>query len=324
MQAIAQTEYGAPDSLHLVDIAKPVPQDNEVLVRIKAASVDAGNWHLMRGTPFLIRLIYGGLWKPKYSVLGSAIAGKVEAVGQAVTQFQPGDAVFGDLSEVGFGAFAEYVCVPAAVLVAKPTNLSFEAAASVPLAAVTALQGLRDAGQLQPGQKVLINGASGGVGSFAVQIAKALGAEVTAVCSGPKMAMVRSLNPDHTVDYTQTDVIQSGQRYDLILDAAAYRAAQDYLPILAAGGSYVMIGGATDRFFQVLLLGGLFSKLSGRRLVALAAQPKTDDLVTIKTMIEAGKIVPAVDRRFALKDIATAMRYVEQRQVQGKAVVTVR
>ncbi|MEO1590760.1 MAG: NAD(P)-dependent alcohol dehydrogenase [Cyanobacteria bacterium J06632_22] len=323
MQAMVQSVYGAPEVLALATVNKPVPSQDEVLVRVQAASVNAGDWHLMRGTPWLIRLMFGGLRRPAVPTLGSDVAGQVEAVGQAVTQFKPGDMVFADLSGVGFGAFAEYVCVPASVLVEKPDGLSFTAAASVPLAAVTALQGLRDAGQLRPGQKVLINGASGGVGSFAVQIAKALGAEVTAVCSTQKMAMVQSLHPDHIVDYTQTDVVRSQQRYDLILDAAAYRSARDYLPILSLGGSYVLIGGSTDRFFQVLLLGGLFSKLSGRRLVALAAEPKAEDLTTIKTMVEAGQIVPTVDRCFGLSEVADAIGYMEQRQVQGKIVICI-
>jgi NADPH:quinone reductase-like Zn-dependent oxidoreductase len=226
MKAIVQSEYGSADMLSLEDVDKPVVPDNGVLVRVHAASVKAGDWHLMRGTPFPVRLMFGGLLKPKIKILGSDVAGRVEAVGKDVTQFQPGDEVFGDLSECGFGAFAEYVCATEAALVLKPTSTSFEAAATVPGAALAALQGLRDCGQIQSGQTVLINGASGGVGSFAVQIAKVFGAEVTAVCSTEKMDMVRSLgnspggslSADHVIDYTQADVTQSGQRYDLILD----------------------------------------------------------------------------------------------------------
>lgn len=323
MNAMVQSVYGAPDVLQLATVDKPTPQDNEVLVRVKAASVNAGDWHLMRGKPFLIRLMFGGLRQPKVQTLGSDVAGVVEAVGNGVTQFHPGDTVFADISGVGFGAFADYVCVPATVLAKIPDNLSLEAAASVPLAAVTALQGLRDSGRLQPGQKVLINGASGGVGSFAVQIAKALGAEVTAVCSPQKMAMVRSLNPDHVIDYTQTDVTQSQQTYDLILDAAAYRSARAYQPLLSPGGTYVLVGGATDRFFQVLLLGGLFSKLGGRRMVALAAQPNVKDLETVTALIECGQVSPAIDRTFDLRDVPDAIRYMEGRGVQGKVVIRV-
>ena len=323
MKAIVQSVYGGPDVLRLETVEKPVPKDDEVLVRVQASSVNAGDWHLMRGTPFLIRLMFGGLRRPTVRTLGIDVAGRVEAVGNAVTAFQVGDEVFADMSEAGFGSFAEYVCVPASMLVTKPTGISFEAAATVPAAAVTALQGLRDLGQILPGQKVLINGASGGVGSFAVQIAKVLGAEVTAVCSGNKVEMVRSLHPDHIIDYTQTDVTQTDQRYDLILDAAAYRSAQDYFSILSPQGTYVLVGGATPRFFQVLLLGKWLSKRSGRRVVALAATPNAQDLTTVAGMVESGQIVPVVDRCFDLATVPDAIRYVEQRLVQGKVAIRI-
>jgi NADPH:quinone reductase-like Zn-dependent oxidoreductase len=234
MKAIVQTEYGSTQMLSLQEVDKPVVPDNGVLVRVHAASVNAGDWHLMRGTPFLIRLIFGGLLKPKIKILGTDVAGRVEAVGKDVTQFQPGDEVFGSLSECGFGAFAEYVCATEAALVLKPANTSFEEAATVPGAALAALQGLRDFG-LVAGQKVLIVGASGGVGSFAVQIAKALGAEVTALCSTKKIDMVRSLGADCVIDYTQADVTRQGQHYDLIFDAAAYRSVFDLRDLIEAG-----------------------------------------------------------------------------------------
>ncbi|MEL6136455.1 MAG: NAD(P)-dependent alcohol dehydrogenase [Cyanobacteria bacterium J06628_6] len=321
-QAIVQSVYGGPEVLHLETVKKPALKDeHSVLVRLRAASVNAGDWHLMRGQPFFIRLMFGTLNKPTIRTLGADMAGEVEAVGAAVTQFQPGDAVFANLSEHGFGAFAEYVCVPESALVAKPSNLSFEAAAAVPAAAMTALQGLRESGQLQPGQKVLINGASGGVGSFAVQIARALGAEVTAVCSGQKRDMVQSLQPHHIVDYTQTDITQTEQRYDLMLDAAAFRSVFDYLPILHPGGTYVLVGGGTDRFLQTALLGGLISRLSRRRVTSLMMEPKQEDLQTLKDMVEAGQIQPAVDRCYPLEQVPDAIRYVEQRQVQGKVVI---
>jgi NADPH:quinone reductase-like Zn-dependent oxidoreductase len=331
MRAIVQTEYGSTDMLRLEEVNQPIVSDNGVLVRVHAASVNAGDWHLMRGTPFFIRLMFGGLLKPKIKILGFDIAGRVEAIGKDVTQFQPGDEVFGDLSECGFGAFAEYVCATAAALVLKPANTSFEEAATVPGAALTALQGLQNFGQIQAGQKVLINGASGGVGSFAVQIAKALGAEVTAVCSTKKMDRVRSLGgavgaslgADHVIDYTQTDFTQTGQQYDLILDAAAYRSVFDYLPVLTPDGTYVLVGGSTAQFFQVMLLAPWISRISRRKVKCLATKPNQADLTTLKDLLEAGKIVPFIDRRYNLSEVPAAIRYLEQRQVMGKVAISV-
>lgn len=323
MKAIVQSEYGSTDRLSLQEVDQPGMSDNGVLVRIHAASVNAGDWHLMRGTPFLIRLMFGGLLKPKIKILGFDVAGQVAAVGKAVTQFQPGDEVFGDLSECGFGAFAEYVCARESALVLKPAQISFEAAATVPGAALAALQGLRDCGQLQPGQKVLINGASGGVGSFAVQIAKALGAEVTAVCSTEKMEMVRSLGADSVVDYTQTDVTQTQQQYDLILDAAAYRSVFDYLPVLTPKGTYVLVGGATARLFQVMLLGPGISRISRRAVKCLASKPNPADLATLQDLLAAGKIVPYIDRCYPLSEVPAAIDYLERRQVRGKIAIRV-
>jgi NADPH:quinone reductase-like Zn-dependent oxidoreductase len=323
MKAIVQTEYGAPDVLQLVEVSQPVLSDNGVLVQVYAASVNAGDWHLMRGTPFLARLVFG-IRKPKIQTIGFDVAGRVEAIGQRVTQFQPGDEVFGDLSQSGFGAFAEYVCAPEKALALKPTNLSFEAAATVPGAALTALQGLRDYGQIQAGQRVLINGASGGVGSFAVQIAKSFGAEVTGVCSTKKVEMVRSLGADQVIDYTQTDVTQQQQRYDLILDAAAFRSFFDYRSILTPRGTYVLVGGSTVRLFQVLLLGGLFSKKQGQKVKGVVVKTNQADLLLLKQMVEAGQIVPYVDRCYSLSEVPAAIRYVEQRQVQGKVAIRTR
>jgi len=325
MKAIVQSEYGPPEVLKLTTVDRPIPQDHEVLVQVHAASVNAGDWHLMRGTPFLIRVMFGGLRKPAIKILGMDMAGQVEAVGQAVTQFQPGDAVFGDLSEWGFGAFAEYVAVPESALVHKPTEISFEAAAAVPGAALAALQALRDYGQVQAGQKVLINGASGGVGSFAVQIAKAFGAEVTAVCSTKKIGMVRSLGADHVVDYTETEVSlanpQAHQRYDVIVDAAAYRSFFTYLPALIPGGTYVIVGGGTAPFFQAMLLGPGISRIRGCQVKALAARPNQADLVILKDLVTAGKITPAIDRCYSLDQVPNAIHYLEQRQVKGKVII---
>jgi NADPH:quinone reductase-like Zn-dependent oxidoreductase len=323
MRAIVQTEYGSTDMLSLQEVDKPVVADNGVLVRVRAASVDAGNWHLMRGAPFLIRPMFGGLLKPKIKILGSAVAGKVEAVGKDVTQFKPDDEVFGDLSECGFGAFAEYVCATEAALVIKPTNISFEEAATIPVSALAALQGLRDFGQIQSGQKVSINGASGGVGSFAVQIAKAFGAEVTAVCSTKKMDMVRSLGADHIIDYTQADVTKTGQQYDLMLDAAAYRSVFDYLPALTTEGTYVLVGGSTARFFQVMFFGAWISRISRRQVKCLASKPNQADLITLRDLTEAGKIAPFIDRVYNLSEVPAAIRHLEQRQVLGKVAISI-
>lgn len=323
MKAIAQMEYGAPEVLHLVNVAKPIPQDDEVLVKINAASVDAGVWHLMRGTPFLIRLIYGGLRKPKHSILGSAIAGEVEAVGAAVTQFQPGDAVFGDLSESGFGGFAEYVCAPATAFANKPENLSVEAAATVPVSGLAALQGLRDVGQIRSGQRVLIVGAAGGVGSFAVQIAKAFGADVTGVCSSSKVAMVQQLGADLVIDYAHSAVTHPEQPYDLVLDTAAYRPFANYFSALKPGGTYVMVGGATSAFFRAMLLGPWVGQRRDLQVKCLASTPNQADLLTLKELIEVGKVTPFCDRTYPLSDVPQAIRDLEQRQIKGKVVITV-
>ncbi len=323
MKAIAQTEYGCADVLKLTEIEQPAVLEDGVLVRVQAASVNAGDWHLMRGTPFLMRLIFGGLWKPKIQVLGADVAGRVAAVGPNVTQFQPGDAVFGDISDCGLGAFAEYVSVPESALALKPETASFEEAASVPAAAIAALQGLRDSGNLQAGQKVLIRGASGGVGSFAVQIAKAWGAEVTGLCSTPKIDMVRQLGADHIIDYTEVDVTQTGQQYDLILDAAAYRSLFDYLPILKPQGTYVLVGGSTARLFQVLFLGALISKVIRRTVTCLVTKPNQSDLLVLKGLWESGKIAPFIDRCYPLAELPEAIRHLEQRQVQGKVVILI-
>src|SRR3989440_8542698 len=242
MRAIVYHTYGSPDVLKLEEVQKPVPQDDEVLVKVHATSVNAGDWHLLRAKPFLMRLMGYGLLKPKHTILGSDIAGRVEAVGRNVTQFQSGDEVFGNTAKYGFGGFAEYVSVPEEALVLKPTTLSFEEAAAVPQAALTALQGLRDKGQIQKGQKVLIDGASGGVGTFAVQIAKAFGAEATAVCSTRNVDIARSIGADHVIDYTQEDFTQRGHRYDLIMGANAHHSIFDYRRALSRGGVYVVVG----------------------------------------------------------------------------------
>jgi len=321
MQAMVYHTYGSPDVLKLEEVQKPLPQANEVLIKVVAASAAAGDWHLLRADPFLMRFM-SGLLTPKYKILGAAVAGRVEAVGRDVTQFKPGDEVFGDLSRSGFGAFAEYVVASEAAFALKPTNLTFEQAATVPVSAVTALQGLR-AGQIQPGQKVLINGASGGVGTFAVQIAKAFGAEVTAVCSTSKMALMRSLGADHVIDYTKEDFTQNGQRYDLILAANGYQPLAAYQRALSPQGIYVMTGGATRQLFEVMLQGAWRSKQGGQKMANILARPNQKDLLFVQELLEAGKVTPVIDRCFPLPAVADAIRYLEAGHAKGKVVITV-
>jgi NADPH:quinone reductase-like Zn-dependent oxidoreductase len=322
MKAIVYHNYGSPDVLKLEEVQKPVPQDDEVLVKVLAASAAAGDWHLLRAEPFLFRLT-AGLLKPKHKILGADVAGRVEAVGGNVKQFQPGDAVFGNLSGCGFGGFAEYVAVPENALVLKPTNLTFEEAAAVPMSAVTALQGLRDQGHIQPGQKVLINGASGGVGTFAVQIAKAFGAEVTGVCSTGKMAMVRSLGADYVIDYMQEDFTKNGQRYDLILAANGYHPLSAYQRALRPQGLYVMSGGSTAQMFEAMLLGPWRSRKGSQKMGNTLMKPNQKDLIFMKELLEAGKVIPVIDRRFPLREVADAIRYLEAGHARGKVVITV-
>jgi NADPH:quinone reductase-like Zn-dependent oxidoreductase len=318
MKAIVYHTYGSPDVLKLEEVEKPTPQDNEVLVKVHAASANAADWHLLRGDPFLLRL-NSGLLKPKNTILGADIAGRVEAVGSTVTQFQPGDEVFGTMR----GGFAEYVCAREDALVLKPANLSFEEAAAVPMAAVTALQGLREKGQIQPGQKVLINGASGGVGTFAVQIAKSFGADVTGVCSTRNVDMVRSIGADQVIDYTQEDFTKNGQRYDLILAANGYHPISDYKRALSPKGMYVMTGGSMAQMFQAMLLGPLISMTGRKKMGNLLMKPNTKDLVFMKELLEGGKVVPVIDRRYPLGETAEALRYLEEGHTQGKVVITV-
>ena len=323
MKAMVYTEYGPPDVLQLKEVKKPIPQDNEVLVKVRAASVNYADWAFVRGEPFLVRLMGAGLLKPNKAILGADITGQIEVVGKNAKQFQPGDEVFGDISECGFGGFAEYVAVPESVLALKPTNMTFEEAAAVPQAAVVALQGLRDKGHIQPGQKVLINGASGGIGTFAVQLAKSFGAEVTGVCSARNLDMVRSIGADHVIDYTQEDFTQNGQRYDLILATAGYRSVFDYKRALKPQGIYVVTGGSMAQIFQGMLLGSLISMTGTKKMGNLAAKPDQEDLVFIKELLESGKIKPVIDRRYPLSEVAEALRYYGTGHTRGKVVITV-
>jgi NADPH:quinone reductase-like Zn-dependent oxidoreductase len=322
MKAIIYTRYGSPDVLQLKEVEKPTPTDDQVLIKVHSASAAAGDWHLLRAKPFLIRLM-SGILRPKHQILGADVAGRVEAVGRNVTQFQPGDEVLGNLSSCGFGAFAEYVCAGEDALVLKPANISFDEAAAVPVSASTALQGLRSHGRIEAGQKVLINGASGGVGTFAVQIAKAFSAEVTAVCSTSKMDLMRSLGADHVIDYTREDFTQNGQRYDLILAANGYHPISAYRRALSPRGVYVMTGGASAQMFQAMLLGPWLSKRGGQKMGNILSRHSQKDLLCLKELIETGKVKPVIDRRFPLRDTADAIRYLEEGHARGKVVITI-
>jgi NADPH:quinone reductase-like Zn-dependent oxidoreductase len=320
MKAIVNTQYGSPDVLQLKDVAMPVPKEHEVLVQIHAVAVNAADWHLLKADPFLVRLQFG-LFAPKYTILGADIAGRVIAVGQGVTKFKVGDDVFGDISGAGWGGYAEYVSVPENVLVCKPANVTFEEAAAVPMAAVTALLGLKE-GNIQPGQKVLINGASGGVGTFAIQIAKAFGAEVTAVCSTRNVELARSLGADHIIDYTKEDFTKSGKQYDLIIGANGYRTLTEYQRALAPNGKYVMTGGTTAQIFEVLLFGRVKSK-GAQKLVNIMSKPSQKDLELIAGLLAEGKVKPVIAKRFPLAQTADAVRMVEAGRAQGKVVINV-
>ncbi len=322
MKAIVYREYGSPDVLELKEIDRPVVNDHDVLVRVHAAAANALDWHYMRGQPYFMRLMGSGLLKPKKNVAGVDLAGTVEAVGTNVTRLQPGDEVYGD----GDGAFAEYVRASEGTLALKPANLTFEQAAAVPMAAVTALQGLRDRGEIQPGQKVLINGASGGVGTFAVQIAKSFGADVTGVCSTTNVELVRSIGADQVVDYTQEDFTRRGQRYDLIFDAVANRSLSDCRRALAPKGTLVLAGGSGGPWFgpMGLVINALVvSPFVGQSLRSFLAKPNTADLVVLKELIESGKVTPVIDRTYGLSEVPEAIRYVEEGHAKGKVVITV-
>jgi len=318
MKAIVCTKYGPPlDVLQLKEVEKPTPTDNQVLVKVHAASVNKADLAPVRGA-FLARLLGTGLLKPKREILGTDIAGQVEAVGKNVRQFKPGDEVFGAAA----GGFAEYACVAEDRLALKPANVTFEDAAAVPVAAITALQGLRK-GQIQPGQKVLVNGASGGVGTFAVQIAKSFGTEVTAVCSPKNLDNARSMGADHVIDYTQEDFTKNSQRYDLILAANGDRSVPDYRNALSPKGICVVLGGSLAQIFQALLLGPLISKSGSKKIGFMGiAKLNQKDLVLVKELLEAEKVKPVIDRRYPLSETAEAIRYLEEGHARGKVVIT--
>jgi NADPH:quinone reductase-like Zn-dependent oxidoreductase len=323
MKAIVYTRYGSPDVLELKEIAKPAPEDNEVLIRIHAAGANPADWHLMRADPFLARL-ENGLLKPKNTRLGADVAGRIEAVGSKVTQFQIGDEVFGELPLNSLGSFAEYVCVQEEFLALKPANLSFVEAAAVPLAAFTALQGLRDKGQIKAGQKVLINGASGGVGTFAVQLAKAFGTEVTGVCSTRNLELVRSIGADHVIDYTKEDFTNNGRQYDLIFDAVGNRSVADLKRALTPTG-IASVAGFTSMslLFQSMLIGPLVSRKGGKQVGLMAtAKANKKDLLFIKELLEMGKVKPVIDKCYPLSEVPEAIRYLETGRARGKVVIS--
>jgi NADPH:quinone reductase-like Zn-dependent oxidoreductase len=314
MRAVIYEKYGPPGNLRMAELDTPAPDDGEVLVKVLAASVNAADWHLLRGKPLFSRATVG-LLRPKHKILGVDVAGRVEAAGGGVTRFQPGDEVYANLLDHGYGGFAEYVAVPVDAVSAKPTGLSFEEAAAVPMAAVTALQGLRHHGDLRPQQKVLINGAAGGVGTFAVQIAKAYGSEVTAVTSIGNLDLARSLGADHVVDYTATDFAASGQRYDLILDTVGNRSVPDLKKALAAGGKAAVTGFTSVRGLLGVSLRG------GKDIAQVQAHATTSDLEMLSALIEAGQVRPQIDRRYPFADIVQAIAYLEQGHAKAKVVV---
>ncbi len=322
MKAIVYTQYGPPDVLQLKEVDKPSPQDDEVLVKVQAASANALDYRRFEAPSPMGRLMDGVLLKAIGTVLGADLAGRVEAVGRNVKQFQPGDEVFG-LSRGSKGAFAEYACAAEDHLALKPANVSFEAAAAVPIAALTALQGLRDKGQIRPGQKVLINGASGGVGTFALQLAKSFGAEVTAVCSPRNLDMARSIGADHVIDYTKEDFTHSGQRYDLIVAVNGHHSLQDYRRALSPGGMYVAVGGSLAQVFQAMLLGPWVSRLGSTKMGFMGiTKPNQKDLVFMGELLAAGKVVPVIDRCYPLNAAAEAIRYLVDEHARGKVVIT--
>jgi NADPH:quinone reductase-like Zn-dependent oxidoreductase len=321
MKAAVYTQYGPPNVVQITDVEKPVPKDNDVLIKVRAASVNPLDWHFMRGTPYAVRIV-AGLRKPKVARLGADVAGQVEAVGRNIMQFKPGDQVFGTCK----GAFAEYAGAPESALVMKPDNLTFEQAACVPIAGLTALQGLRNNGKVQPGQTVLINGASGGVGTFAVQIAKSFGADVTGVCGTRNVDMVRSIGADQVIDYTREDFTKSGQRYDLFFDCIGQHSLSVCWRVLNPKGIYVGVGGPSDRWMigpiARLIKSLVLSWFGSQKLGGLLTKRNKEDLTILRELVEAGKVTPVIDRRYGLSEVPEAIRYPEEGHARGKVVVT--
>jgi NADPH:quinone reductase-like Zn-dependent oxidoreductase len=319
MKAIVYTEYGSPDVLQLKEMPKPAPTDDELLIRVQAVSINGSDKEALTGRPLYTRI--GGLRKPRHQILGSDIAGLVEMVGKNIREFQVGDKVFGEIP--GYhGGFAEYVCVPEKTLALKPAGMTFEEAAAIPQAGVIALRGICAKGQVQPGQRVLINGAGGSAGSFAVQLAKLRGAEVTGVDNTGKLDFLTSLGADHVIDYTREDFTRNGKQYDLILELIAHRSVFDYARALRPNGTCFFVGGAVSVLFQILLLGPLIRMVKGKNIRLLIVPQNREDLISIAELCEAGKVIPIIDRKYTLSEAAAALRYVEEGRHKGKVVIT--
>jgi len=320
MRAVIYERYGSPDVLHLAEVEKPVPTDNQLLIKIHAVSINGSDREGLIGKPFYVRA--GGLLNPGHPILGSDIAGRVESAGKNNKEFKVGDELFGELP--GYhGGFAEYVCTRGSTLALKPANLTFEEAAAIPQAGVIALQGIREKGQVKPGQKVLINGAGGSAGSFAIQLAKLYGAEVTGVDNAGKLDFMRSLGADHVIDYTRDDFTRNGKHYDLILDLIAHRSIFAYKRALRPNGTYFFVGGSVAVLFQILLLGPWIKRTAAKNIRLLAVPQNRKDLIAITELCQAGKIVPVIDKRFPLNEVPEALRYVGEGYAKGKVVITV-
>ncbi|MGI8385971.1 NAD(P)-dependent alcohol dehydrogenase [Robertmurraya sp. P23] len=322
MQAVVCTKYGNSDVLSLKEVDKPVPKNKEVLVKIHASSINYGNLVLLKGQPYLARLAFG-LFKPKYSIPGGDIAGRVVSIGNGANQFQSGDEVFGDLSAYGWGGFAEYVCVPEDALAFKPKNISFEEAAAVPMAGVTALQALRNKGNIQHGQKILIYGASGGVGTFAVQIAKSLGAEVTGVCSTRNVDILLSIGADHVIDYQKENFSQSQEKYDLILGVNGNQPLSIYKRALNPNGIFLHVGGSGEQLFQTMIQAPWASIIGRKKVGNILQRANQKDLIYVKELLETGSVKPVIDKKYKLSEIADAFNYFSEGHAQGKVVITV-
>lgn len=320
MKAVVYRNYGSPDMLKLEEVEKPIPNDDEVLIKIHAVSLNRSDWEALTGKPLYARI--GGILKPRHHILGSDIAGHVEAVGKNNTEFKPGDEVFGEIP--GYhGGFAEYVCTTGNTMALKPANLTFEEAVAIPQAGVIALRGIREKGNVQPGQKVLINGAGGSAGSFAIQLAKLYGAKVTGVDNTYKLDFMRSLGADHIIDYTREDFTKNGKQYDLILDLFAYRSAPAYRRALKPNGTYFSVGGSVATLFQILLMGPLIKKITTKNIRILVAPQNRKDLLSFTELCEAGKIFPIIDRKYSLSDVPEALRYLGEGRAKGKVVITI-
>jgi len=321
VKAVVYTEYGPPSVLQVKEVEKPTPADDEVLIKLVAVSLNRSDWETLIGKPLYARI--GGLRKPRRHTLGSDVAGRVETVGKDVTRFQPGDEVFADILS-RMGGFAEYVCAREKSLAPKPPDMTFEQVASLPQSAVIALQGIRDKGQVKPGQKVLINGAGGGSGTFAIQLAKLYGAEVTGVDNAEKQDFMRSIGADHVMDYTREDFTRNGKQYDLILDMVAHHSVFAYRRALRPNGSYYAVGGSVAIVLQILFLGPVIRWITGKRIWVLAVQPNLKDMLHMAELCRAGKVVPVIDRRFSLSEVPQALRYLGEGHAKGKVIINVK